>query len=141
MRVGFTGTRDGLTTAQTVTLARLVAALCPTVMHHGDCIGADETAHHVARAAGARLALHPPTIATWRARCEVQRGDDVMLPAPYLTRNAAIVEATLAIIACPREERGERRRSGTWSTMRHARRLRRPVYIIRPSGRIERERT
>jgi predicted Rossmann fold nucleotide-binding protein DprA/Smf involved in DNA uptake len=43
------------------------------------------------------------------------------------------------LVACPREEHGEETRSGTWSTVRYARRVGRPVIVVRPSGRIERE--
>lgn len=140
MIVAFTGTQVGCTDAQVVALARLLVALRVSVLHHGDCVGADETAHRVAKAAGARVQIHPPRIATKRAQCEVSRGDVMHAPDEYLARNRAIVAAGEVLVACPREEHGETLRSGTWATVRAARRLGRPVAVVRPSGRVERER-
>lgn len=51
-----------------------------------------------------------------------------------------IVDATAVLVACPKEEEGEELRSGTWATVRYARRRHRPVYVVRPSGRVEEER-
>lgn len=139
-RVGFTGTQVGCTDAQTAALARTLDGLGATVVAHGDCVGADETAHRIARAMGAAVELHPPRIATKRAFCEMLRGEVVRPAGEYLARNRAIVAATEVLIACPQEETGEELRSGTWATVRAARRFHRPVAIIRPSGRVERER-
>lgn len=138
--VGFTGTQVGCADAQVVALARLLVAVGCEVLHHGDCVGADETAHRVARAMGARVEVHPPRITAKRAWCETVRGDVVHEPDEYLARNRAIVAATEVLVACPREEHGETLRSGTWATVRAARRLGRPMAVVRPSGRVERER-
>lgn len=136
--VAFTGTQIGCTDAQVAALARTLVALGCGVLHHGDCIGADEVAHRVARAMGARIELHPPRNGSKRARCEMLRGEVVRPEGEYLARNRAIVDAGEVLVACPREETGEELRSGTWATVRYARRLGRPVLIIRPSGRVER---
>lgn len=56
-----------------------------------------------------------------------------MTPAPYLERNAAIVQSTLELIATPGET-VEQVRSGTWATIRQARRRRRPTTIVWPDG-------
>jgi len=49
-----------------------------------------------------------------------------------------IVRETELLIAAPAEF-SEQHRSGTWSTVRYARRLGRPVQIIGPDGRIRTE--
>lgn len=141
MHLGFTGTQIGCEDAQVKALARLLVELAPSHLHHGDCVGADELAHRIARAAGISVELHPPTVDAKRAFCEMLRGEVTRPPADYLVRNRAIVNATAALLACPREEEGETLRSGTWATVRYARSAGRPVYIVRPSGRIERHRT
>lgn len=98
--------------------------------HHGDCTGADEQAHMIARICGYFIVVHPPTDPKKRAWCT---GDFAMTPAPYLERNAAIVRSTLELIATPGET-VEQVRSGTWATIRQARRLRRPTTIVWPDG-------
>lgn len=139
-RVGFTGTQVGCTDAQTAALARTLVSLGCTELAHGDCVGADETAHRVARAMGAAVEMHPPADPRKRAFCEMLRGEVVRPAGPYLVRNRAIVAATGVLVACPREEVGEEMRSGTWATVRAARKLNRPVAVVRPSGRVEWER-
>jgi hypothetical protein len=50
MKVGFTGTRKGMTPQQRVAFAELVITLRPTQAHHGDCVGADAEFHHGCKA-------------------------------------------------------------------------------------------
>lgn len=136
-RVGFTGTREGLTSAQRDALREVLRALAPSVVAHGDCVGGDATAHAVARGLGIAVELHPPSIAALRAWCAMREGEVVCDPLPYLTRNCALVDATEVLVACPREEHGETLRSGTWACARYARRRNRLVVVVRPSGRVE----
>lgn len=140
-RVGFTGTQVGLTDSQIAALARTLVNLGCAVLHHGSCVGADAQAHYIARVMGAAVELHPPLNTSKMARCSMLAGEWTHASAPYLARNRAIAEATEVLVACPREETGEELRSGTWATVRYARKLGRPVYIVRPSGRVEQERT
>jgi hypothetical protein len=88
-----------------------------TELHHGDCVGWDKQAHDAAKAMGIRTVAHPPSNPSMRAYCEA---DDVRAPLPYLDRNKAIVAACDRLVAAP--DRPEETRSGTWSTVRHARR-------------------
>jgi hypothetical protein len=55
----------------------------------------------------------------------------------YLPRNKNIVRATASLIATPFEF-VEILRSGTWSTVRFARKLGKPVFLILPGGTVER---
>lgn len=133
LRVGFTGTQNGMNTAQR---ARFVAELHAlhfgreVEFHHGDCIGADADAHDLVRALdpGIRIVLHPPAITTKRAW---KQGDDVLPAKPYLDRNRDIVDACEVLIACPKETE-ETLRSGTWATIRYARAVGKPRVLLIP---------
>lgn len=136
--VGFSGTRQGLVNSQAFVLRNVLQALYGQRhwFHHGDCVGADAAAHRLAGEVGFRTVGHPPTIGKYRAYCQV----DVLLdPLPYLARNEVIVQQTSILVACP-EKMEEELRSGTWATVRMARKLSRPIIIVYPSGRVDTER-
>lgn len=59
--IGFTGTQEGMTIGQARTLYRYLRNMECEELHHGDCLGADEAAHYIARSLGCRVILHPPT--------------------------------------------------------------------------------
>jgi hypothetical protein len=132
LRVGFTGTQRGISLIQREAAAEWLWVQAARELHHGDCVGADADVHVVALSLSITVVIHPPTIDTKRAWCEGAR--EVLPPLPYLERDVAIVVATEVLLALPGEE-DEVRRSGTWFTVRRARRLLRPVQIIFPSGR------
>ena len=56
---------------------------------------------------------------------------------PYLDRNKDMVRETAWLIAAPAEPE-EQLRSGTWSTIRFARKLGKPVFLIFPDGTVNR---
>ena len=89
-----------------------------TELHHGDCTGWDEQAYWAARALQIKTVAHPPLSNEWRA---FTSSDVVLEPMPYLDRNKDIVSACDFLIAAP--DGPERQRSGTWSTVRHAKRV------------------
>ena len=130
--IGFTGTRRGMTAEQKTVLRSLLQA-AGGEFHHGDCIGADAEAHDIAQANGLEPVIHPPTDPKQRARKEAKR---ILAPLPYLRRNKEIVRETELLIATPGEFE-EQHRSGTWSTVRHARRLGRRVLVILPDGKLQ----
>lgn len=137
-RVGFTGTRQGLVSSQAFVLRNVLQALYGQRrwFHHGDCVGADAAAHRLAGEVGYRTVSHPPTIKKYRAYCTV---DVEMEPLPYMQRNLEIVRASGILVACP-EKIEEELRSGTWATVRMARKLSRSIILIYPSGRVDTER-
>lgn len=141
--VAFTGTRYDLPAAQVAALARVLRDLAPSRLAHGCAQGADEMAWRIARAMGVPVDHYPGVGAggsrVWRGACDVQPGDLAHAEAPMLRRNRAIVDTGDVLVACPREERGEALRSGTWSCVRYARRVGRDIVIVRPSGAVERE--
>lgn len=130
-RIGFTGTQRGMTPVQSAVVCDLLSA---GELHHGDCIGADAQAHDLARDRGLTVVVHPPIDPRKRAH---KHGNVVLHPLPYLDRNLAIVAATEELIAAP--DGPERTRSGTWATVRRARRMNRPVTIVFPDGTVVRE--
>lgn len=130
--VGFTATQEGMSGAQKITLRETLLKLTPDELHHGDCVGGDEECDKIARSLGVAVVIHPPTNSSKRAFC-AQPGDVVWEPAPYLERNGDIVESSTVLIAAPRRD-VEELRSGTWSTVRKARRSGRRVFVLARDG-------
>ena len=137
IEIGITATRRGATDAQIATLTRMLRNLYPVALHHGDCVGGDEDAHNVAVSLKIRTVAHPPDITKLRAWCLADR---TKTPAPYLKRNEDIVHSTNALFAMPRQDKEpdakKARGSGTWYTVRFARKIGRPVTIIWPDGSV-----
>lgn len=137
MKVGFTGTQRGLTDPQYDALWNILYEEDwwepPCEFHHGDCIGADDVAHSHADVIGAyNLIVHPPSNSSKRAFC---RGNETRKPKPYPQRNHDIVDETQVLVACPGEDH-EVVRSGTWATIRYARKRGREIHIIFPDGSV-----
>jgi hypothetical protein len=115
MIVGVTGSRHARPDFTVDQARQHLIRLKATEMHHGDCVGWDEQMHNLASAMGIKTVSHPPTSGALRANC----GADIILaPLPFLDRNKAIVSAVDFLIAAP--DRPEEMRSGTWSTVRYA---------------------
>lgn len=130
---GFTGTQHGMTAEQKRALAEMVLPFIGYELRHGDCVGADAEADAIARRAGWVRVAHPPASTSKRAWC---KADVILEPQPYLVRNRDIVRASEILIAAPKGFT-EEQRSGTWTTIRYAKSLRRPIRIIWPDGRVE----
>ena len=135
MKVGMTGSSTRVTAQQLDSFRSLLLWLAADQLHHGDCIVADAEAHKLAGQLGLQRVIHPPEDPKKRAYCSGER-TVVLEERPYLERNHQIVRATDVLVALPEELYTERTRSGTWSTVRYARKLGRQVYIIRPDGTI-----
>lgn len=131
MSIGFTGTRQGMTSVQLEACRALLLRLSPRECHHGDAIGADAQAHEIALAQKVRIIVHPPSRSSSRAFCS---GDESRDELPYMARNRAIVDETDLLIAAPAGPAADAPHSGTWRTVRYAQRIGRPVVIIHPTG-------
>lgn len=135
-RVGFTGTQQGMTAKQRSTVKYLIAELQPVEAHHGDCTGADEEFHQLVRGFTDTVwvVLHPGCDrkgeSPARAHCD---GDETLPTRFYLTRNEEIVKAVGTMIATPAQAT-ETIRSGTWTTVRRARKHNRELYVVLPDG-------
>ena len=139
MRVGFTGTRDGLTPAQGGALARRVRDQQVTTFHHGACFGADaEAVVHVRHYhPEAHIVAHPCTLTKCVSERALAASDHKRDVRPPLDRNRDIVDTADVMFACPKGP--EELRSGTWSTVRYARKRGVPVVIFWPDGTMETE--
>jgi len=133
--IGFTGTREGLTPLQMENLRKVLKSLIQhglTELHHGDCVGADKAVDTLAQELGLKRVIHPPDSITLRAFCQ---GEVVLPPKPYLQRNQDIVRARRILVACPKELT-EQQRSGTWSTVRFARKVGVRTLLLFPDGTV-----
>lgn len=137
--IGFTGTQRGMTIPQMRKVEQILEHARGKgygLFHHGDCVGADAQAHDLAVIHGYAIVIHPPTNSSKRAF----KHRDSRMPVAvepkkdYLARNHDIVDDSDFMIATPGEEK-EQLRSGTWATIRYARK-RGPVTIIGPNGTI-----
>lgn len=139
-RTGITATRDGLTVKQRRTFRQYVVERGGGEYHHGSCVGGDADAHAILRDVAkkvpmlVRIVLHMPDNPRHVAQCD---GDEVRDPLPYLMRNHNIVDETRLLIGLPNGMR-EQLRSGTWATLRYARKMGHPLLIIFPDGSISR---
>ena len=144
--VAFTGTRQGLTPAQTRTLDLLVGefatlgrTLYPQLAHsvvglHGMCQGGDATFDRICKQHRVWTEGYPGK--GWRGdspwRDQNVKPDLVHLPELYLDRDHIMVDRCQWLIAGPDQE--EYPRSGTWTTVRYARKQDRYRGIIMPDG-------
>ena len=129
MKIGFTGTQRGMTINQKNELINYFKLHRITFFHHGDCIGADAQAHEIARNFNIDIMIHPPKNKFKRSFCKNYY--NLYKPKEYIARNHDIVNNTDVLIACPKSVI-EELRSGTWSTVRYARKKGKPVIIFNP---------
>jgi len=132
MKVGFTGTREGMSQHQKEQFALKIYDLNPTEFHHGDCEGADAEAHDIIRAIfpNIKIVVHPPKFSSHRA---FRVGDEMREPDAYISRDKRIVEETEYLIGAPLVDK-EQIRSGTWTTIRFAKKLNRLYTILHRSA-------
>ena len=139
MRVGFTGTRGGMTGPQLLSLHRWLTDNPATEYHDGDCVGADDqffrTCRYFAHAFAAKTHAHPCDIPSQRA---FNHHDVLHDPEQPLVRNRDIVDAVDVMLACPAGMQ-EEQRSGTWMTIRYARKQKRRIEIFWPDGTVTEE--
>ena len=128
MKIGFTGTREGMSQHQKEQFVLKMEELGPTEFHHGDCVGADADAHDIVRAffPDVKIVVYPPVSTKQRA---FRQGDEFKEPEPYITRDHKIVDGTECLIGTPLQN-DEILRSGTWATIRYGRKTGKPVFVL-----------
>ena len=131
--IGFTGTQDfGKVSDRRVDrlweYLKLLKENGSTHFHHGDCIGADNMAATQAHRIGFKVIVHPPKNASKRAfnAYYVEEKE----PKGYIARNHDIVDCSEILIGMPKNPKVEELRSGTWATIRYARKIGKSVGII-----------
>ena len=138
MKLGFTGTRHGMTTAQLQAFTAYVRRERPTRFHHGGCLGADAQAHRIVRVVlglACPIEVWPSNIDGWRA--DIPGGAGVLIHEPQdpLLRNHQIVNLVDKLFVTP-ESAKEIYRSGTWTTYRYAKRVGRRIVLCNPAGEV-----
>jgi hypothetical protein len=128
VKVGFTGTRKGMSQHQKEQFALKLYELNPTEFHHGDCIGADAEAHDIVREffPDVEIFCHPPKASSNRAW---KKCDHYLDPLPYLVRDHEIVDDVEYMFGSPLQDY-EILRSGTWAAIRYARKISRPITVL-----------
>jgi len=135
MNIGFTGTRKGFTFLQGIAISNLFDDMGVTEFHHGDCIGSDKMAGDLAKIRKAWIVIHPPTDPKYRAFC---KGDEIREEKPYMVRDHDIVDETEFLIATPKGFK-EELRSGTWATVRYAKKQNKTIIFVFPDGQIRKD--
>jgi hypothetical protein len=139
MVVAFTGTQNGMTETQRDAVRGVLRSVkkWDSIFLYGACVGADSQAMLEALALGFQIVAYPannvsaskhgliPTIAVEREA------------EPALARNRRMVSEAELLLAAPHGR--EQLRSGTWATVRYARRCNLPIVICWPNGLIRKE--
>jgi hypothetical protein len=135
MRISFTGTRQGMSAWQKQQLEALLrhnyehAAL----FAHGACRGADVEAHAIVRkvfGSDVYVAVYPSTAKT-KAPLELyEDASFIAVPKAPLARDRDIVDAGRDLLIAAPLQMYEVQRSGTWSTVRYARKKKIRVEIL-----------
>lgn len=135
--LGFTGTQGGMTPDQRRAVESFLKEKAPSIVHHGDCIGADADFHDAVEATlpGASIEIHPPRNPSKRA---FKKGHRLHPVKEYLDRNVDIVNVSDELLAIPKAFE-EEQRSGTWFTVRQARKRGKGIHIIYPDGKVVHE--
>lgn len=128
-----TGSRNGLSLKARDVAISFVENNVIIELHHGDCLGADADFHNICADRDINIVIHPPKDAKSRAFCT---SSSILPPKDYLDRNKDIVNAADIIIAFPGTYK-EVQRSGTWATIRYAKKMGKKLIIVYPDGRID----
>jgi hypothetical protein len=134
VKIGFTGNRKGLTPIQEEGIKAILDNYDNIIVSHGDCIGSDTDFHNLCMNyknanihKNITICIFPPNNPTLRA---FNAGDLLMKEEPYLTRNENIIKNSSILIACPIDKNCEELRSGTWSTIRKARKYNLTIHLL-----------
>lgn len=135
MKIGFTGTRVGMTPIQFAIVLRGIAEMRPKEVHHGACIGADKQFHDIAFSQMVLAVIHPGVNKQGKCftRAECFYPKKVLPERFYLDRDKDIVDAVDFMIATPKSK-VEELRSGTWATIRYAKKKKKDLLIVYPDG-------
>ena len=134
IKIGFTGNRNGLNQEQKERILMILDKYDDIIVSHGDCVGSDTDFHNICinyketyPTKKIIITIFPPSNPTLRA---FNKGDLLMKEKPYLQRNLDIIKNSNILIACPINKNKEVLRSGTWSTIRRAKKQNITVHIL-----------
>lgn len=136
VKYGFTGTKNRLRNSQKNSIIHQLQTEINKgnniEIHHGDCVGADKDFHDICscpllkNSIKIKIVIHPPIDNKLRAYCQ---SNFICEEKTYLERNKDIVDDTEILIGCPYDNE-EKLRSGTWSTIRYAKKNNKLVLLF-----------
>lgn len=147
MNIGFTGSQLGMSHRQIKVFKTIMLNLLMNIrtFHHGGCIGSDKQAHDTLFKMrnnisfnltyplneNIKIIVHPSNNLVKRADCILNINDELLDGKPPLERDMDIAKSCDILFATPRTLK-EERRSGTWATIRYARKLEKMVVVLDP---------
>lgn len=137
MKIGFTGTRFGMSNMQFAFVLRAMIEARPKEAHHGACIGADKQFHDIAMSQLVPVIVHPGVnkFGSCNTRAECLYYKESRPEKYFISRDKDIVDETDFLIACPQSRIYTT--GGTWATIRHAIKTHRDCVIIYPDGNFD----
>lgn len=134
MRIGFTGTQQGMTRQQQAALSDMLGnrKLDIVEVHQGGCAGADAEARDIATHLDIAVILHP--LKNGKTHAGTAGLAVAHEEKQYVERNHDIVDCTDKLVAAPKGTQDDVH-SGTWAAVRYARQCGKPVHVIWPNGR------
>ena len=141
-KVGFSGTREGMSTPQFKAFRDLIFEWSGDIaeFHHGACVGADADAAAIVSVAPwdvfkakIKMIARPGNMPRMVSQVAINLSDLVLPSKGTLARNKDIVNACTVLVACPKTT-NPNERSGTWSTIRYAIKTGVQVVVISPTG-------
>lgn len=136
-----TATQRGLTKEQRLAAANFFirddVQFDLEVFRHGGCIGGDEELEYLASSLTEALIIchRGDTPEKW---ADARYSHEFVDPLPNLERNHEMVDDAEHLLACTGEA-FEVQRSGTWATIRYARKQGKPITLIFPDGTVKEE--
>lgn len=140
MRVGVTGTRNGMTEAQKVAFTKTIQSFDPVWFGHGDCVGVDDQAATIVHGLfgdDCVIARFPPMgDDSDPLRANNPHFHEEHVKQNHFARNRSIVDASELVIVIPMQYTPQGQ-GGTWYTYDYARKKRKKVWVIWPNGATE----
>lgn len=139
IELGVTASRKGISSHQANSFRGFLRInFIPIIFHNGCCVGGDEKTLKIVLGMypDTKIYYHPPLNKTLVFKYETRKIDVVFPEKDYLDRNKCIVDSCKHLVCFP-ELNNETQRSGTWSTIRYARKVRRNHTIFYPDGSVE----
>lgn len=128
MKLGVTGTRNGMSQDQKLKVIDFFNNHEISELHHGDCVGVDVEVAQMAKDCGIDIVCHPPIKDELRGWFV---SDQTRTPTNYFARNRAIVDETDYLIVVPFQT-SYQNQGGTWYTYSYAVKKGKPHIVIFP---------
>lgn len=131
MKIGITGTREGMTQHQFEMVRQYLECRYSesAEFHHGDCVGVDAEAATLAKDIGYKIISHPgPDNDGLRAYVP---SDESKEPQTHFKRNRTIVDSCDFLLVVPLQMEPQSK-GGTWYTYDYAVKKNKPFFVIFP---------